>query len=72
MMRYATAGDPLKPMSEPPMDLVLHFIRSTALDFYRRWVAGGKAIPVEEAGKLLADLTCYGISNQMAVDYHEL
>lgn len=56
MMRYKSAGgNPFGWLSEPAQALVHHFIRSMALDFYRGWVRGGEAVPVDEAAGLLAD-----------------
>lgn len=62
MARYRMSGDPFDWLPSGEEELVLHFIRSTALDFYRGWVKGGKAIPPSRAAGLLADLTCNGIS----------
>ncbi len=61
MRRYRTAGNPFEWMPEAKMELVLNFIRSTALDFYRQWVKGGKAVDPEEAAELLSELTCHGV-----------
>lgn len=61
MMRYKDAGgNPFGWLDGPRQELVLHFIRSTALEFYRGWVRGGKDVPVDEAAALLATLTCSG------------
>lgn len=66
MMRYKDAGgNPFGWLDEPKQELVLHFIRSTALDFYRGWVRGGKKVPVEEAAELLAVMTCHGANALM-------
>jgi len=46
-------------------ELVLSFIRNTALDFYRQWVRDGKTVPNEEAADLLAELTCHGVEGLM-------
>lgn len=71
MDRYATAGgDPfvnLPYVSHGRSGLVLSFIRSTALGFYRQWVEDGKTVDPHEAAGLLADLTCHGI-NWLLVD----
>lgn len=64
MERYRTEGsDPFLWLDAPKHNLVLCFIRSTALDFYRRWVRGGKATTVDEAALLLSELTCNGVRN---------
>lgn len=61
MMRYKEAGrDPFSWLGPGKHELVLRFIRSTALDFYRSWVRGGKAVPIDEAAELLATITCHG------------
>ena len=61
MMRYKDeGGDPFGWLDGPKHELVLRFIRSTALDFYRNWIASDKAVPVDEAANLLATLTCSG------------
>lgn len=66
MMRYKSAGgNPFGWLSEPAQAFVHHFIRSTALDFYRGWVRGGEAVPVDEAAGLLADMTCNGAEGLM-------
>lgn len=66
MQRYKDAGDdPLCWMGENKENLVLHFIRSTALQFYRRWVRTGKTVHAKEAAVLLGELTTNGISNLM-------
>ena len=61
MSRYRSAGDPFCWMEPPKEELVLNYIRTTALDFYRQWVRSGKAVPAEEAAALLAHLTCNGV-----------
>ena len=63
MARYASEGNPLIDLPEGAMDLVLSFTRSTAREFYRRWLREGKVLPAEQAAELLADLTCNGLSN---------
>ena len=64
MERYRNEGsDPFNWLDPVRHDLVLCFIRSTALDFYRRWVAQGKRASVDEAAALLSELTCNGVSN---------
>lgn len=65
MHRYKQAGNPFDWMDAEERDLVLHFIRSTALDFYRRWVRRGKEVPAERAAELLCELTCHGASRLM-------
>lgn len=66
MMRYKNAGgNPFDWLDKPKQELVLHFIRSTALDFYRGWVRGGKKVPVNEAAELLAVMTCHGANALM-------
>lgn len=65
MSRYRIAGNPFSWMPETEQDLVLNFIRKTALDFYRRWVAGGKAVEPEKAAELLGELTCNGTGRMM-------
>ncbi len=62
MSRYKTAGDPFIWMPSGEYELAIRFIRATALDFYRSWVATGKNVPVDRAGDLLATITCYGAS----------
>lgn len=47
------------------MELVLNFISSTALDFYRQWVKGGKTVDPHEAAELLSELTCHGVERFM-------
>lgn len=63
MARYARAGYPLKDMPAGGEELILNFTRTTAREFYRRWVRQGKILPAEQAAQLLADLTCNGLSN---------
>lgn len=65
MARYRAAGNPFGWMPEGEMELVLSFIRTTALDFYRRWVRDGKLVEPERAADLLAGLTCNGVSHLM-------
>ncbi len=66
MMRYKDAGgNPFGWLDEPKQELVLHFIRSTALEFYRGWVRNGKVVPADEAANLLATLTCNGANALM-------
>lgn len=65
MTRYRAAGDLFGDLSDAKQKLVRHFIRATALDFYRQWVRGGKAVPPEEAAELLSELTCHGVSRLM-------
>jgi AcrR family transcriptional regulator len=61
MSRYRSVGNPFGWMSDGQKRLVARFIRSTALEFYRSWVAEGKRVPPEEAAQLLSDLTCHGV-----------
>ena len=64
MDRYrTTGGNPFLWLGPDKLDLVLCFIRSTALDFYRRWVQSKKAVPADEAALLLSELTCNGVRN---------
>lgn len=66
MARYRTKGNPFEWMEPEELELVLHFIRTTALDFYRGWVHRGKRVPPERAAELLAELTCYGAGRLMS------
>jgi hypothetical protein len=61
MSRYRSVGNPFGWMSDGQKRLVARFIRSTALEFYRSWVAEGKVVPPEDAAQLLSDLTCHGV-----------
>ncbi|MDM8287725.1 TetR/AcrR family transcriptional regulator [Slackia piriformis] len=66
MRRYREAGkDPFGWMPGAKHELVLNFIRSTALNFYRQWVKDGKAVDPEEAADLLCELTCHGVDRLM-------
>ncbi|SEO38073.1 TetR/AcrR family transcriptional regulator [Denitrobacterium detoxificans] len=66
MNRYRRLGkDPFGWLPEPEEELVLNFIRTTALDFYRQWVRGGRLVPQERAAQLLAHLTCQGVDDLM-------
>ena len=70
MDRYASAGNPFEDLpyvSYGKSELVLSFIRSTALGFYRQWVRDNKSVDPNEAAELLATLTCHGI-NWLLVD----
>lgn len=61
MMRYKSAGqDPFAWMDADAEELVLNFIRTTALDFYREWVRRGKRVDPQEAAALLGAITCHG------------
>lgn len=46
-------------------ELVLNFIRTTALDFYREWVRRGKRVDPQEAAALLGAITCHGAAPLM-------
>ena len=61
MERYRTAGDPFCWLPHDEEELVLHFIRTTALDFFRQWVRNGRAVPEQRAAELVAYLTCNGV-----------
>ena len=65
MARYRTAGNPFKWMPDSQMQLVLRFIRATALDFYRAWVAGDKAVAKDKAAELVAEITLHGVERLM-------
>ena len=65
MMKYKSVGNPFEWLGPEKESLVLVFIRSTALDFYRRWIKDGKKVPIEEAAELLATMTCYGANALM-------
>jgi len=65
MSRYRAEGNPFRWMPDGQKRLVMRFIRSTALDFYRGWVAEGKAVPPEEAADLVARLTLDGVRSLM-------
>jgi hypothetical protein len=61
MSRYRAEGNPFRWMPDGQKRLVMRFIRSTALEFYRGWVAEGKRVPKDEAAKLVAQLTLDGV-----------
>ena len=63
MNRYKQAGDPFGWLPRDEEELVLNFIRTTALDFYRQWVRNGRAVSEQRAAELLAHLTCNGVSD---------
>ena len=65
MNRYKQAGDPFRWLPQGEEELVLNFIRRTALDFYRQWVRNGRAVPKERAAELLSHLTCHGVVDLM-------
>lgn len=66
MMRYKSAGqDPFAWMDADAEELVLNFIRTTALDFYREWVRRGKRVDPQEAAALLGAITCHGAAPLM-------
>ena len=62
MQRYQLAGDPFAWLGNGKHELVLNFIRNTAIDSYRQWVRDEKKVPTQEAAKLLSELTCNGIN----------
>lgn len=62
MERYATAGNPFPTLDAAELDLVTHFIRSTALQFFRRWVRDGRIVESQRAAALLGQLTTFGVS----------
>lgn len=41
-------------------NLIITFLNSSALGIYRRWVADGKCIPLEQMVDLTVNLICYG------------
>ena len=61
MERYAKAGNPFPTLNEAEFDLVAHFIRSTALQFFRRWVRNGRTVESQRAAELLGQLTTFGV-----------
>lgn len=61
MKRYAEAGNPFASLDAGSFDLVIHFIRSTALQFFRRWVRSGRCVDQRAAAKLLGQLTAHGV-----------
>ncbi|MDO4399929.1 MAG: TetR/AcrR family transcriptional regulator [Coriobacteriia bacterium] len=61
MSRYRAEGNPFRWMPDGQKRLVMRFIRSTALEFYRGWVAEGKGVPKQEASQLVAQLTLDGV-----------
>ena len=65
MSRYHSAGDPFGWMPHEKEELVLSFIRTTALNFYRQWVRQGKSVPADEAAQLLGELTHHGVAGLM-------
>ena len=66
MMRYKSAGqNPFAWMDADTEELVLNFIRTTALDFYREWVRRGKRVDPQEAAALLGAITCHGAAPLM-------
>ena len=65
MSRYRSVGDPFDWMNPGEKELLLHFIRTTALDFYRAWVRYGKTVSPDCAANLLAQITCHGASGFM-------
>lgn len=65
-MRYKSAGqDPFAWMDADTEELVLNFIRTTALDFYREWMRRGKRVDPQEAAALLGAITCHGAAPLM-------
>ena len=66
MTRYQSVGqDPFAWLDEAKEDLVLNFIRTTPLDFYREWVRHGKRVEAQEAARLLGAITCNGAAPLM-------
>lgn len=65
MKRYKAIGDPFGWLDDGKHNLVVSFIRNTALDFYRQWVRDGKVVPPQEAAELLSELTCQGVDGLM-------
>lgn len=63
MNRYKRAGDPFGWLPPAEEELVLNFIRTTALDFYRQWVRNGRAVSEQRAAELLGHLTCRGVDD---------
>ena len=63
MKRYRSAGELYVWMPSGEQRLVEHFIRSTALEFYRSWVTDGKVVDPVRAADLLAELTCRGVEH---------
>lgn len=60
MNRYEKAGNPFAWMGAE-QELVLRFIRSTALDFFRNWVQTNRVVDVNVAADLLGNLTENGV-----------
>ena len=52
---------PISNMTPEKQRLILTVMISTALEFYRQWVADQKKVPVDEAANLLSKLTCNGV-----------
>ena len=44
----------------PERSLLMAFVTGATLVLYRQWVAGGKALPVDEAAEITARLVCHG------------
>ena len=65
MARYRSVGNPFWWMPDGEKRLVMRFIRATALDFYRTWVAEGKAVPKDKAADLVAEITLHGVERPM-------
>lgn len=42
--------------------ILLGFIQSASVEMYRRWVAGGKKIPLEEIIEISSQLLCAGVN----------
>lgn len=49
-------------------DLIIRFVRSTALEFFRNWVETGKRVDVNRAAKLLGELTENGVAPFVRAD----
>ncbi|MDO5358197.1 MAG: TetR/AcrR family transcriptional regulator [Slackia faecicanis] len=70
MARYSSvdAAKTLFSWTEDEEPLVRHFIRSSALQFFRGWVRNGRAVEKERAAELLGNLTMHGIAPIMKLD----
>lgn len=61
MRRYERAGNPFAWMGDE-QELVIRFIRSTALEFFRNWVETGRCVDADKAANLLGELTESGVA----------